>query len=80
MPPICDEIVLKCLFTYLMKRYRTLRTGLVEEKGRKIVKAIWGYSFVGAMKAGGQFCNIPPRCDEMVLKSLKCLFTYLIKR
>ena len=42
IPPLCDEMVLKCLFNYL-KRDRMLRTGLVEEKRRKLVKASKGH-------------------------------------
>ena len=54
-----------------------LRTGLVEEKRKYIVKATLGYSIVRAIKTGGQSCTIPPLCGEM---GLKCPFTYLKER
>ena len=56
-----------------------LRTGLVEEKIIKILKATWGYSIVCAIKADCQSCNIPSLCDEIVLKCLNYLSNNQIK-
>ena len=58
-----------------------LRTGLVEERRRKNVKASWESHCPSGKRliAGRQSCNIPPIYDDMVLKCPIYLFNKHIK-